>query len=110
MRGLTGGSSSGLIVLAMVRIGTVIVVFLVLAVAIVALRPGAATVAMPPAIAPKGSTSALTRALDVRHPRRVAILVLENHGYGQVIGSPQAPYLTRLAHRSTLFTDYRAIT
>ncbi len=84
--------------------------FLVLAVAIVALRPGAPTVAAPAAAAPKGSAAALAGALDVRHPRRVAIVVLENHGYGQVIGSPHAPYLTGLAHRSTLFTDYSAIT
>ena len=33
----------------------------------------------------------------VPHFRKVAVLVLENHGYSQIIGSPQAPYLNDLA-------------
>ena len=28
----------------------------------------------------------------VPHLRRVAVLLLENHGYNQIVGSPQAPY------------------
>ena len=35
---------------------------------------------------------------------------MENHAYGEVIGSPQAPYLNRLARQGALFTDSRAIT
>jgi hypothetical protein len=49
-------------------------------------------------------------ALDNKQPRKVAVLVLENHGYGQIVGSPQAPYLNALARRSVLFTNYQAVT
>jgi phosphatidylinositol-3-phosphatase len=45
----------------------------------------------------------------VPHFRKVAVLFLENHGYSQIIGSPQAPYLNRLANRGALATDYYAI-
>jgi acid phosphatase len=37
-------------------------------------------------------------------------VVLENHNYSQVIGSPSAPYLNRLARGGALFTDSQAIT
>jgi acid phosphatase len=40
-------------------------------------------------------------------PRRVALLVLENRSYEQVIGSPRAPYLNHLARSGALETrDY----
>jgi Phosphoesterase family len=42
-------------------------------------------------------------------PARVAVLVLENRSFGQVIGSPDAPYLNRLARRYALATRYYAI-
>jgi acid phosphatase len=45
----------------------------------------------------------------VPHFRKVAVLFLENHGYRQIIGSPQAPYLNKLANRGALATDYYAI-
>lgn len=45
----------------------------------------------------------------VPHFRKVAVLFLENHGYKQIIGSPQAPYLNRLANQGALATDYYAI-
>ena len=45
----------------------------------------------------------------VPHFRKVAVLFLENHGYSQIIGSPQAPYLNRLADHGALATDYYAI-
>ncbi len=46
------------------------------------------------------------------HPPRfshVAVLVLENHEYRSVIGSPGSPYLTALARRSALATGYYGI-
>jgi hypothetical protein len=43
------------------------------------------------------------------HPSRVAVLVLENRSYEQVIGSARAPYINRLAHRGALATRYFAI-
>ena len=44
------------------------------------------------------------------HPTRVAVVVLENRSYGEVIGSPSAPYLNALARRYALATRYYAIT
>ena len=41
---------------------------------------------------------------------RVAVLMFENRSYEQVIGSPSAPYLNRLARRGALATSYYAIT
>jgi len=35
---------------------------------------------------------------------------MENHTYGEVIGSPQAPYLNQLARQGALFTDSRGVT
>ncbi|HWG64890.1 MAG TPA: alkaline phosphatase family protein [Streptosporangiaceae bacterium] len=35
---------------------------------------------------------------------------MENHSYGEVIGSPQAPYINSLARQGALFTDSHAIT
>lgn len=45
----------------------------------------------------------------VPHFRKVAVLFLENHGYNQIIGSPDAPYLNHLANHGALATDYYAI-
>jgi hypothetical protein len=44
------------------------------------------------------------------HLARVAVIVLENRSYEEVIGSPHAPYLNALARRSALATGYHAIT
>jgi phosphatidylinositol-3-phosphatase len=40
----------------------------------------------------------------------VIVVVEENHSIGQIIGSPQAPFLNRLAAKGTLLTSYFAIT
>jgi hypothetical protein len=45
----------------------------------------------------------------VPHFGRVAVMFLENRDYGQIIGSPQAPYLNRLARHGALATDYFAV-
>ena len=42
-------------------------------------------------------------------PQRVAVLVLENRSFEQVIGNPQAPFLNRLARRYALATNYFAV-
>jgi hypothetical protein len=44
------------------------------------------------------------------HPARVAVLVLENRSYEQVIGSANAPYINRLARRYALATHFYAVT
>jgi acid phosphatase len=51
------------------------------------------------------------RADAGRVPRfgRVAVLFLENHGYSQIIGSRQAPFLNSLARRGALATRYYAV-
>jgi phosphatidylinositol-3-phosphatase len=45
----------------------------------------------------------------VPQPQRVAVLVLENRSYEQVIGNPSAPFINRLARRYALATDYYAL-
>lgn len=42
-------------------------------------------------------------------PARVAVLLLENRSYEQVIGSPHAPFLNGLARRYALATRYYAL-
>jgi acid phosphatase len=41
---------------------------------------------------------------------RIAVLVLENRSWGDVMGNPSAPYLNSLARRGALETHYYAIT
>lgn len=50
-----------------------------------------------------GSTGAIG---GIRH---VWLVILENHSFAQVIGSAQAPFLTRLATMNGLATDYHAV-
>ena len=54
---------------------------------------------------PRPATSVRDRAIT-----RVTVVVEENHSIGQIIGSPQAPFLNRLAAKGTLLTSYFAIT
>jgi len=46
----------------------------------------------------------------VPQPAHVVVVVLENHAYQQVIGSPDAPFLNGLARQGALFTHSYAIT
>jgi phospholipase C len=39
----------------------------------------------------------------------VAVIVMENHGYDQIIGNHDAPYINALAHGYALATDYFAV-
>ncbi len=43
-------------------------------------------------------------------PAHTVIVIMENHAYGEVIGSPQAPYLNQLARQGAVFTHSYAIT
>ena len=54
-------------------------------------------------------SAASTRPERVPEPTRVAVLVLENRSYDEVIGNPDAPYLNALARRYALATRYYAI-
>ena len=50
-------------------------------------------------IAPRASVSA---ALRTQPPTHIAVIVMENKGYGDVIGSSSAPFINRLARRYAL--------
>jgi phosphatidylinositol-3-phosphatase len=43
-------------------------------------------------------------------PAHLIVVVEENHAFEQIIGSPAAPFLNRLAAHGTLLTDYYAVT
>ena len=64
-------------------------------------RPGGSIPAPTSASAASGSDPA-----TIEH---VVVIVMENHEYGRIIGSPQAPYLNRLARRNVLLTHEYAI-
>jgi hypothetical protein len=83
-----------------VRIGAVVLLAIVLAVV-------AADVALPDRRPPLRSVPAAGAGFT--HPSRVAVMVLENRSYGQVIGNRNAPYLNRLATRNALATRYYAV-
>src|SRR5258708_29514212 len=51
-----------------------------------------------------------TAFAQVPSPAHVVVVVEENHGYSQIIGSPQAPYINTLADDGALFTNSHAIT
>lgn len=61
--------------------------------------------------APRGGPGAAKADASGTFPRpeRVAVMVLENRSFGQVIGSPKAPYINSLARRYALATKYYAI-
>jgi phospholipase C len=59
--------------------------------------------------APLGpSTQAPTRSGVA--PHHLVVVIEENHSFGQIIGSPAAPFVNRLAARGILLTDYHAVT
>jgi phospholipase C len=43
-------------------------------------------------------------------PQRIIVVVEENHSFDQIIGSPEAPFLNRLASQGTQLTSFFAIT
>jgi hypothetical protein len=48
--------------------------------------------------------------LPVSHPSHLIVVIEENHSFDQIIGSPTAPFINRLAATGTLLTNYHAIT
>lgn len=46
---------------------------------------------------------------QVPRPDHVIVVIEENHGYEEVIGSPDAPFITQLAHDGALFTDSHGV-
>ena len=55
------------------------------------------------------AVAAAVAPLPFERPSRVAVLVLENRSYDEVIGSPEAPYLNGLARSYALATRYYAV-
>jgi len=60
----------------------------------------------PPTIAPTARATATPALPTFDH---VYVLVLENHEYGSIVGSSQAPYLNGLIARYGLATDYHGV-
>ncbi|HEV7844671.1 MAG TPA: alkaline phosphatase family protein [Thermoleophilaceae bacterium] len=69
----------------------------------------ALAVALLVAVVASLSAEGSGRAVSVPRLQRVAVLVLENRSYEQVIGRPAAPFLNRLARRYALASNYFAI-
>ncbi|MEV6852041.1 hypothetical protein, partial [Actinoplanes sp. NPDC051411] len=66
----------------------------------------ASAVSAPAVSAPAASVGVASPAADPG--RKVMVIVEENHGYRQVIGDPDAPYLNRLAGAYGTTTRYDA--
>jgi hypothetical protein len=61
-------------------------------------------------VAAIASQSPDTRAGGTPKLGRVAVMVLENRSYEQIIGNPSAPYINSLARKGALETRYYAVT
>jgi acid phosphatase len=62
------------------------------------------------ALAVLATVSPTAEAARVPRLKHVWVFVLENHSFDQIIGSPHAPYLNRLARRHGMATNYYAVT
>jgi hypothetical protein len=71
---------------------------------VIPLALGACAYAAAAASAPGGSAPPLPR------PDHIVIVIEENHSYSQIIDSPDAPYINRLAAQGALFTQSFGIT
>jgi len=45
----------------------------------------------------------------IPHLNHVFLIMMENHGYGQIINNPNAPFINKLASSANLATNYFAI-
>ena len=45
----------------------------------------------------------------VTHLNHVYLIMMENHGYSQILNNPNAPFINQLAHSANLATNYFAI-
>jgi acid phosphatase len=61
-----------------------------------------------PQVSPSSTAPASVTA--VPHFAHVVVVVMENHGYGQVVGSANAPYVNYLIRTGVLFTASYALT
>ena len=72
--------------------------------------PAGTTPTDPPATTGPARSSTGGRSAAASGPRRIVVVVEENHSFDRIIGSPQAPFLNRLAAQGTLLSDFHAIT
>jgi hypothetical protein len=85
------------------RGGSVLALFAVVVVTVMSLNGIAAA-------APTGSAAAFASAAEaVPSYNHVFLIILENNGYGQIIGNPYAPELNALAHDYGLATNYHGV-
>ena len=58
------------------------------------------------------ATALLLSSCERKLPRpdHIIVVIEENHGYDEVIGSPNAPFITQLANEGALFTDAHGVT
>ena len=73
---------------------------------VVATTPTATAAAAAPASSPLPSSAAFLGAVPAFS--HIFVIVMENHEYGTIIGSPAAPYINRLAASNGLATNYFA--
>ena len=60
--------------------------------------------AVTPVIAAEGQSPQGIHRLD-----HIWVLMMENHGYGQVVGNPNAPFINKMAQTVNLATNYFAV-
>jgi hypothetical protein len=91
------------------RVGAGLASLLVLSTACRGGSPGAGPTSSPTASAapsPSHSPSPVSSGPNIDH---IAVIVMENHEYGSIIGNPDAPYINALADRYGLATSYFAV-
>ena len=69
-----------------------------------------ASTGQPPAASAPASATAGAQPAAVPEPVHTIVVVMENHGFAQIIGNPGAPFINDLARRGALFTRSYAIT
>src|ERR1700733_650271 len=80
------------------------------AVAIVLLAACGSSNATPSATLPVQGHPSPIASLAAGPPAHIAVILMENEGYGGIIGSPSAPYINAVARRYALATGMFAIT
>jgi phosphatidylinositol-3-phosphatase len=58
---------------------------------------------------PASSQTRLMAAATPRHKAPIVLILMENHGYDQIVGVPDAPYLNAFAHAGVLLTNMYAV-
>jgi hypothetical protein len=64
----------------------------------------------PPLAPSRSALSSTPQEAPIRPPAHLMVVVEENHAFEQIIGSPAAPFLNRLAAHGTLLSGYHAVT